>query len=81
MPQSVLILASFVNLLAPCHINILHRPVREGGVGFDYRMAMAVPDMWIKLLKEEKDEDWSMGNIWWTLANRRSACDYHVISM
>lgn len=58
--------------------------MREGGLGFDYRMAMAVPDMWIKLLKETKDEDWNMGNIWWTLTNRRSAdtpsqsCDSHV---
>ena len=49
------------------------RPVIEGGIGFDYRMAMAVPDMWIKLLKEQKDEDWDMDHIWWTLTNRRSA--------
>ena len=48
------------------------RPVREGGLGFDYRMAMALPDMWIKLLKEKKDEEWSMAHIWWTLTNRRS---------
>jgi len=25
------------------------RPVNEGGLGFDYRLAMAVPDMWIKV--------------------------------
>ncbi|KAI8144413.1 1,4-alpha-glucan-branching enzyme GBE1 [Fennellomyces sp. T-0311] len=47
------------------------RPVREGGVGFDYRLAMAIPDMWIKLLKEQKDEDWNMGKIVHTLTNRR----------
>ena len=47
------------------------RPVSEGGIGFDFRMAMAIPDMWIKFLKESKDEDWSMGTIWWTLTNRR----------
>ncbi|XP_075218700.1 1,4-alpha-glucan-branching enzyme [Lycorma delicatula] len=47
------------------------RPVDEGGIGFDYRLAMAIPDKWIKLLKEVKDEDWSMGNIIHTLANRR----------
>ena len=29
----------------------LCRPVAEGGTGFDYRLAMAVPDMWIKILK------------------------------
>jgi 1,4-alpha-glucan branching enzyme len=49
----------------------LCRPVLEGGVGFDYRLAMAVPDMWIKLLKEKKDEDWNMCDIWWALTNRR----------
>jgi 1,4-alpha-glucan branching enzyme len=32
----------------------LCRPVDEGGVGFDYRLAMALPDMWIKILKEQK---------------------------
>jgi len=49
----------------------LCRPVEEGGVGFDYRLAMAIPDMWIKILKEQKDDDWSMGDICWTLTNRR----------
>ena len=46
-------------------------PVADGGVGFNYRLAMAVPDMWIKLLKEVKDADWEMGNIAHTLTNRR----------
>ena len=49
----------------------LCRPVEEGGVGFDYRLGMAIPDIWIKLLKEQSDEEWSMANIWWTLTNRR----------
>ena len=44
---------------------------REGGTGFDYRLAMAVPDMWIKYLKEVRDEDWEMGHIVHTLTNRR----------
>lgn len=42
-----------------------------GGVGFDYRLGMAIPDMWIKLLKEKSDEDWDLGNICFTLTNRR----------
>lgn len=46
-------------------------PLSLGGVGFDYRLAMAIPDMWIKILKEQKDEDWDMGHICWTLTNRR----------
>lgn len=33
----------------------LCRPIEEGGIGFGFRLAMAVPDMWIKLLKGEKD--------------------------
>ncbi|KAI9785487.1 MAG: alpha-1,4-glucan branching enzyme [Geoglossum umbratile] len=42
-----------------------------GGVGFDYRLAMAIPDMWIKLLKEKKDDEWDIGAICFTLTNRR----------
>jgi len=42
-----------------------------GGIGFDYRLAMAIPDMWIKILKEKKDDDWDIGNICFTLTNRR----------
>lgn len=49
----------------------LCRRVDEGGVGFDYRLSMYIPDMWIKLLKESKDEDWNMGNIAFNLTNRR----------
>ena len=49
----------------------LCRPVSEGGVGFVYRLSMAVPDMWIKLLKEKSDDQWEMGAIVHTLTNRR----------
>lgn len=49
----------------------LCRPVSEGGIGFDYRLSMAIPDMWIKLLKEKADDEWDMGNIVFTLTNRR----------
>lgn len=49
----------------------LCRPVEEGGVGFDYRLSMAVPDMWIRLLKHTRDEDWDLSNIVWNLTNRR----------
>jgi len=49
----------------------LCRPVEEGGFGFDYRLSMAVPDMWIKMLKEQSDEEWAMGHISHTLQNRR----------
>ncbi|KIV86609.1 1,4-alpha-glucan-branching enzyme [Exophiala sideris] len=46
-------------------------PLSLGGVGFDYRLAMAVPDMYIKLLKEKSDDEWDLGNIAFTLTNRR----------
>ena len=46
-------------------------PIRMGGFGFDYRLAMAIPDYWIKTLKEKRDEDWCMGEIVHVLTNRR----------
>ena len=49
----------------------LCRPVAEGGIGFTHRLAMGIPDFWIKLLKEQTDEEWNMGSIWSTLTNRR----------
>lgn len=49
----------------------LCRPVSEGGGGFDYRLGMAIPDKWIKALKESSDEDWNIGDIVHTLTNRR----------
>lgn len=47
------------------------RPVTEGCLGFDYRLAMAIPDKWIELLKHCSDDDWDIGNIVHTLTNRR----------
>ena len=50
----------------------LARPLDEGGLGFDYRLAMGIPDYWIRLLKEQKDEDWHIGEIYGMLRNRRA---------
>ncbi|KZT12730.1 glycoside hydrolase family 13 protein [Laetiporus sulphureus 93-53] len=50
---------------------LLCKPVSKGGVGFDYRLSMAIPDMWIKLLKHKTDDEWNMSNIVHTLTNRR----------
>lgn len=44
----------------------------DGGYGFDYRMAMNIPDYWIKTIKEKKDEDWHPSSIWWETTNRRA---------
>lgn len=46
--------------------------VDNGGYGFDYRMAMNIPDYWIKTIKEKKDEDWCPSSIWWETTNRRA---------
>lgn len=47
------------------------RKVEEGGIGFDYRLGMGIPDYWIKLLKHKKDEEWNIHEMWHTLTNRR----------
>ncbi|KAK1262341.1 hypothetical protein QJS04_geneDACA001368 [Acorus gramineus] len=50
---------------------VLGRSVSEGGVGFDFRLAMAIPDKWIDYLKNKNDEEWSMNEIVQNLTNRR----------
>jgi len=49
----------------------LCRPIADGGVGFSYRLAMGIPDYWIKLLKHSRDEEWNLDELWGVLANRR----------
>ena len=55
----------------------------DGGYGFDYRMAMNIPDYWIKTIKEQPDENWKPSSIFWELTNRRadektvSYCESH----
>jgi 1,4-alpha-glucan branching enzyme len=46
--------------------------IKDGGYGFDYRMAMNIPDYWIKIIKERKDEEWHPTGIFWEVTNRRS---------
>ena len=50
----------------------LARKFKDGGIGFDYRMAMGIPDYWIKTIKEKRDEDWKPSSIFWELTNRRN---------
>lgn len=49
----------------------LCNPIEDGGIGFDYRLAMGIPDYWITTLKEKQDEFWNMDEIWNTLNDRR----------
>lgn len=61
----------------------LASPFKDGGYGFDYRMAMNIPDYWIKTIKECRDEDWKPSSMFWELTNRRadeqniSYCESH----
>jgi len=47
-------------------------PVEEGGVGFNYRLAMGTPDYWIKTIKEKSDEQWNMQEIFHELTSKRA---------
>jgi 1,4-alpha-glucan branching enzyme len=49
----------------------LAAPFEAGGYGFDYRMAMNIPDYWIKTIKERVDEEWKPSSLFWEVTNRR----------
>ena len=46
-------------------------PIKDGGIGFDYRLSMGVPDLWIKTIKECPDEYWDIGRLWYELTSCR----------
>ncbi|MBQ2916562.1 MAG: alpha amylase C-terminal domain-containing protein [Clostridia bacterium] len=46
-------------------------PIEDGGIGFDYRLGMGLPDLWIKTVKELRDEDWNIFKIWCDMCLRR----------
>lgn len=56
----------------------LATPASLGGMGFDYRMAMGVPDFWIRIIKELADESWDVGQIFYELTSKRM--DEKVVS-
>jgi len=53
------------------------------GFGFDYRLSMGVPDLWIKLVKDTPDENWNMEHLIHELTQHRpeekiiSYCESH----
>ena len=61
----------------------LAAPTDAGGMGFDYRLAMGVPDIWIKMVKEIPDENWDLGYLLYELTQHRpeervvSYCESH----
>ena len=46
-------------------------PIEHGGIGFDYRLAMGTPDYWIKIIKEQTDEQWDVGHLFYELCRKR----------
>ncbi len=46
-------------------------PIEDGGVGFDYRLGMGLPDMWIRTVKEKNDEQWNIFKMWCDMCLRR----------
>lgn len=46
-------------------------PVKEGGIGFDYRLSMGLPDYFIKTIREKQDGQWNMGRLYYELISRR----------
>lgn len=79
--QTYLILANkLIHTIRPDAITVaedvsgmpgLGAPIEDGGIGFDYKLAMGVPDFWFKLLKETRDEDWNTDEIFRELTDRR----------
>ena len=54
-------------------------PIKAGGIGFDFRLSMGIPDLWIKFIKEYRDEDWDMFKLWYELStcrNREKSISY-----
>ncbi len=50
-------------------------PIEDGGIGFDYRLGMGLPDMWIRTVKERKDEFWDIFGMWCSMCMRRPGED------
>ena len=46
-------------------------PIADGGIGFDYRLGMGLPDMWVRTVKEKRDEDWDIFQMWCNMCLRR----------
>lgn len=49
----------------------LCRTLEDGGLGFDYRLGMGIPDYWIKILKHKRDDEWDIHEMWGVMTNRR----------
>ena len=50
-------------------------PIADGGIGFNYRLGMGLPDMWVRTVKERKDEFWDIFKMWCEMCMRRPGED------
>ena len=46
-------------------------PIADGGIGFDYRLGMGLPDMWVRTVRDKRDEDWDIFQMWCSMCMRR----------
>lgn len=67
-PEAITIAEDVSGMPGLCH------SVEDGGIGFQFRLAMGIPDNWIKLLKEQADEEWNMTQLYHTMVDR----NYHI---
>lgn len=65
LPQAITIAEDVSGMPTLC------RNISDGGIGFDFRLNMFIPDLWIKYLKDRMDEDWSMYELVHSMKNRR----------
>jgi 1,4-alpha-glucan branching enzyme len=63
-PDSILIAEDMSGMPGMC------LPIPDGGIGFDYRLGMGLPDFLIKLMKTP-DESWRLATLWYELTTRR----------
>ncbi|MFI3304631.1 MAG: alpha-amylase family glycosyl hydrolase [Rikenellaceae bacterium] len=63
-PQAISIAEDVSGMPSMCN------KIEDGGIGFDYRLAMAIPDFWIKILEDQRDEDWNIWEMWDIMTSR-----------
>ena len=50
----------------------LGAPIEDGGIGFDYRLALGIPDFWFNTVKKVSDDYWNMDGMYYALTDHRS---------
>ena len=64
-PHAITIAEDVSGMAGICH------PITDGGMGFDYRLGMGEPDFWIKVLKDQPEEQWNMNEFFFTMTNHQ----------